>query len=126
MLKDNAIADQGGFSDPGDSPTTDPLATLENSLQHAPRRLVGTLNGTGSHRERDDDYRWVRIPIDARWRVIVCKEGRQYVLQYRDGPNHWTGKKFAPTKAGVHLAVRQCCDGQTYAAVRDKIEDLLI
>lgn len=125
MFKDNTD-DQAPISGAEDFSATTTPATSEISLQQAPRRLATTISEAPSHRERDDSYRWVRIQINKQWRVIVCKDGIQYVVQYRKGHNNWIGKKYASRKEGVHLAVRSLVHGRTYNAVKDKIENLLI
>ena len=35
-----------------------------------------------SHRERDDTYSHVLVSLNDRWRVIVCKDGIQWILQF--------------------------------------------
>jgi len=49
-----------------------------------------------SHRERDDEYKYVVKNLSNKYRVIVCNQGKQFILQYRMGINNWTGKKYTP------------------------------
>ena len=50
-----------------------------------------------SHRERDDAYHTVIVRLNGSWRVIVCKDGIQWVLQFvkisRRGSN-WRARSF--------------------------------
>ena len=63
---------------------------------------------TPSYAERDDAYANVILVLNPRWRVIICKDGRQYVLQRRSSkmPNVgvWIGKSHNMTKAGLILS----------------------
>ena len=49
-----------------------------------------------SHLERDDAYRYVVAQLAPRWRVIVCKDGIQWILQRKEashgGP--WRGVSY--------------------------------
>lgn len=38
-----------------------------------------------SHRERDDGYRGVVARLGAGWRVVVCGDGLQWIVQRRAG-----------------------------------------
>ena len=56
-----------------------------------------------SHRERDDLYKGVVIQFTSRWRLIVCKDQIQWILQKREkyhGGN-WKGQRYMTTKASV-------------------------
>lgn len=51
----------------------------------------------GSHREREDEYFAVVAMITPRWRIILCKNGIQFILQ----------RHFAETKhSGAWRAIR--------------------
>ena len=49
-----------------------------------------------THRERDDDYKGVVAQLTTRWRVIVCKDGMQWIVQQKEsshgGP--WRGVSY--------------------------------
>lgn len=64
-----------------------------------------------SYAERDDAYVNVILVLSPRWRLIICKNGRQYVLQRRSSktPNVgvWIGKSHNMTKAGLILSGSQ-------------------
>jgi len=61
-----------------------------------------------SPRERDDNYAAVVIPLNPRWRIIVCKDGIQWILQQRSvaPPNTgtWSGKSYSTTRSGLIAA----------------------
>lgn len=61
-----------------------------------------------SHVERDDNYANVIMEFRQSWRLIICKDFRQYILQHRSArkPNHgvWVGKSHTITKAGLILS----------------------
>ena len=59
-------------------------------------------------RERDDNYVAVVIHLTSRWRIIVCKDGIQFILQQRSvaPPNTgtWSGKSYSTTRNGLITA----------------------
>ena len=60
-----------------------------------------------SHRERDDAYEGTIITFSSRWRLIVCKDQIQWILQKREkyhGGN-WKGQRYMTTKKSV---IRAC------------------
>ena len=69
------------------------------------------MQTTPSYAERDDAYVNVILVLSPRWRLIICKNGRQYVLQRRSSktPNVgvWIGKSHNMTKAGLILSGSQ-------------------
>lgn len=58
-----------------------------------------------SHKERDDDYYRVITKINDRWRVIVCRDGIQWILQKQDGKRggkaRWTGVSYCTTRSAL-------------------------
>ena len=80
----------------GSSPPT----RLENSK--------ASLSLPPSHRERDDHYAKVIVQLGPRWRIIVCKDGIQWILQQRSvaPPNTgtWSGKSYSTTRSGLIAA----------------------
>ena len=75
-------------------------------------KLAGVgMQMTPSYAERDDSYANVILVLSPRWRLITCKNGRQYVLQRRSSkmPNVgvWIGKSHNMTKAGLILSGSQ-------------------
>ena len=60
-------------------------------------------------REAADDYAGEVARLSARWRVIVCRDGIQWVLQQRDAGSHhtarWRGWAYCLTRAAL---IRLC------------------
>ena len=58
-----------------------------------------------SRRERDDSYRSVIVWLAPRWRVIICKDAIQFILQKRSvaPPNTgtWAGKTYSTNRDGL-------------------------
>lgn len=58
-----------------------------------------------SHRETDEDYRnvvltWTHSEKKAT-RLVACKDGLQWIVQYRAGPNRWRNQHFCCTRAAL-------------------------
>ena len=68
----------------------------------------GSSPQPSSRRERDDDYGDVIVHIAPRWRVIICKDGIQWILQQRSvaPPNTgtWSGKSYPTTRDALIAA----------------------
>lgn len=60
---------------------------------------------TYSRRERDDNYWGVIVVLNDRFRIIVCKNAIQFILQKRSvaPPNtgKWAGKTYTTTRDGL-------------------------
>ena len=58
-----------------------------------------------SHRERDADYRHIVTELSDRWRLIVCRDGLQWIIQRRDGERsgraRWTGVYYCQTREAL-------------------------
>lgn len=55
-----------------------------------------------SHRESDDDYKHVVTMLSSRWRVVLCKDGLQWVLQRKGGARSgWRGQSFCVTREAL-------------------------
>lgn len=68
-----------------------------------------TAAGVPSHREKDDSYRSVIVRLAPRWRVILCKDRAQWIVQHRTAaPLHrgvWRGQSYLTTKDSL---IRAC------------------
>jgi hypothetical protein len=68
----------------------------------------GSLPQPPSHRERDDNYAKVIAQLAPRWRVIICKDGIQWILQQRSVPfpntGTWSGKSYSTTRDALIAA----------------------
>ena len=76
--------------------------------------------------ERDDEYYKVVLEFRDNWRLIKCKDDRQYIVQKRSSkrPNVgvWIGKSHNMTKAGLILS----CSRLDLLRDIDVIEQLLL
>jgi len=56
------------------------------------------------------NYRAVVAQLSARWRVVECRDGVQWILQRFDGTRHgrarWTGRSYCRTREGLKRACR--------------------
>lgn len=62
-----------------------------------------------SRRESDDDYVGVVARLNARWRVIECKDKIQWIVQVAKRTGHgaqWRGASFLRSREGLLRAVR--------------------
>ena len=78
---------------------------MEYSLNTPPYPL--TMQGvaeqmTPSHRERDDNYRNVILHTLPRWRIILCKDANQWIIQKRSAEplnrGRWHGVSYVVSR----------------------------
>lgn len=99
----------------GDDFTQAKLEAFEASLAIRTRPDLETRSAirktpreTPSGRERDDAYSAVLIVLADRWRVIRCKDGLQYILQYRTStaqPDRWESRSFPTSRDGLRESI---------------------
>ena len=63
------------------------------------------------HKERDDEYREVIVQLTPRWRVIVCKDYLQWIIQKRTAePLHrgvWRSQSYVTSRnSRIRLCAR--------------------
>lgn len=61
-----------------------------------------------SNREKDENYRRVVVVLNEKWRVIECRERRQWILQ-KASPSEWRSKQFLTNKVSLIQRVRSLC-----------------
>lgn len=56
-----------------------------------------------SHRERDDAYSGAIVQFSPRWRLILCKDQVQWILQKKESSHQgfWRGKQYLTCKESV-------------------------
>lgn len=61
-----------------------------------------------SHRERDDAYVGTIVQFDPRWRLILCKDQTQWIIQKKESSHRgfWRGKQYLTCKDSVLKASR--------------------
>ena len=74
----------------------------------------GAHVSTPSRRERDETYWGVIVALSDRWRVILCKDEIQFILQkhYAESLHGgvWRGQSYSTTRDGLIAAcVRRDC-----------------
>ena len=80
-----------------------------------------------SHRESDDNYHDVVAQLAPRWRVIVCKDHLQWIIQKRTAePLHagvWRGVSYPTTRNSL---IRLCASLELLSDdnARDRLEAL--
>lgn len=55
------------------------------------------MSTSPSHREGHDTYNGVVVVLNDHWRVIVCKDGVQWIVQFakkRRGGVEWTSRSY--------------------------------
>lgn len=77
-----------GMSDTGQSSHSPPVG-----LTAHPKRLP----------ESSDSYPYVIARLNDRWRVVVCNDAIQWILQRRhqSGPLGWRGRSYCTTREGL-------------------------
>lgn len=75
------------------------------SLTPPPSTLsIGVANkNTPSHRERDDDYAYVVVQLAPRYRVILCPQGSQWIIQKKECSRaaDWRSEQYLTSRDGL-------------------------
>ena len=75
-----------------------------------------------SRNEQDDNYRFVSLKLGGRWRIASCKDGLQWIVQYRAGSDRWEPKKFYSRAAHILPWARQNLSTDAYLKVKQWAE----
>jgi hypothetical protein len=59
-----------------------------------------------SHRERDDDYGEILAQLGPDWRVIVCKDDHQWIVQQKPKGGVWRSKHYCTSREGALRRVK--------------------
>ena len=70
-----------------------------------------------SKREKDDDYDNIVAELGPTWRVIVCKDNWQWIVQERNG--EWRSMKFCTSREGVLRWVKDKPGWEALASLPD-------
>lgn len=64
-----------------------------------------------THKESSGDYHRVVAILNPRHRVIVCRDGIQWILQRRAGERHgrarWDSRSYCRTREGLNRVCRE-------------------
>ncbi|TIS23899.1 MAG: hypothetical protein E5X07_15760 [Mesorhizobium sp.] len=102
-LSDEVLLENGDLSELNN------LIDGQSSIQ-APDQALGPVH-VPDNRQRSDTYANVVFRINDRWRIIVCPEGVQWILQKRKGnlvgSPAWNAVKFCRSKVGLCRALKE-------------------
>lgn len=69
------------------------------------------MNIAPSHRESDDAYAGVVATLNEKWRVVVCRDGIQWILQQRRGERRgqprFDGRSYCRTREALIRVCRE-------------------
>jgi hypothetical protein len=98
------------------------IHSAEVAIGRMPTPRQRAASSLYSGRERDDGYGHVIAQINDQWRVIVCKDGIQWVLQRRDAEKphrgFWRGRRYHATRKDLIascVALAGLTDGRVLA-----------
>ena len=60
------------------------MTSSQNTPPPTSRILEGVNNNAPSHRERDEHYAHVIANPSPRWRIILCRDGMQWIVQKKE------------------------------------------
>jgi hypothetical protein len=106
-------------SDPSHTP-----GDTRKAAHDAPRSLGTTKTPTRTHREKDDTYWGVVLRLNDSWRVVVCSDGRQWILQHRKSENAWRGRKYFSRAEYVPATVKELVGEKACALAIDWVRSL--
>ena len=90
-------------------PQRPPKKSATGSDQKAPEIFESSDVVQLAHRERDDEYCEVIVQLAPRWRVIVCEDYLQWIIQKRTAePLHrgeWRGQSYVTSRNSL---IRLC------------------
>ncbi len=72
----------------------------------APDRISAPVRA--SHRESDPGYCHIVARLNGGWRVIICRDGLQWILQYWRSPC-WRNRRFCMTSAALQREAQTHC-----------------
>lgn len=75
-----------------------------------PAARPGAFPLASSGRESDEDYRAIVCRLNARWRVIECRDRIQWIVQCAKRSGHrmaWRGRSYCRTRSALIRACAQ-------------------
>ena len=77
--------------------TTQTTPTLPQTARHCTRI---------SHREREDGYIATVVQFNQRWRLVLCKDQIQWIIQRKESSRRgdWRGLKYLTSRESVFAA----------------------
>ena len=81
--------------------TAQTISEVRKPVLSSVAKVSGRLAG-----EESETYPAVCV-LNARWRVIACRQAIQWILQRRGGVDHWRGVWFCRTREALIRGARQ-------------------
>lgn len=91
-----------------------PQEAKRPSYPHKTPSGIQVFTPTSDHREKADAYQAVSLWLNDRWRIAVCHDGRQWIIQYRRTADQWVSRKFFSRAQHVPDVVRFLVDEAAY------------
>jgi len=84
----------------------------DQPASNSPKERFGQTSNTGhvpvAWRGEENDTYPVVATLNGRWRIIVCKNSIQWILQTRrGGPDSWRGRSYCCTREALVRCARQ-------------------
>ena len=106
-------------------------STNDETCLHTALSAIGARSGVippgACRNESWDAYSGLLFPVCDRWRAIVCRDGIQFILQYRaspTAPNRWIGKSYPTTREGLRESIDRIVGKDACEGVRSYINAL--
>ena len=82
------------------------MTNPHNTPPHGSSITGGTHTKTPSHRERDHDYAYVVVQLAPRYRVILCPQGLQWIIQEKEASHEgpWRAEGYYTTRDSLFKA----------------------
>lgn len=88
------------------------IVPLISTAADAERALASLYESKRAIREESESYPAVVLRINSDWRLIICKDAIQWILQKQSGTDksepRWRGLKYNRTKMGLVRSLRDC------------------
>ena len=93
-----------------------------------PKRSVAPSVRVARAREEADAYLHIIAHVNDRWRVIVCRDGLQWILQQRrgqrDGQARWHSRRYHVERTALLRSIGELCSDATSSALHPSIARL--
>ncbi|MEO0625055.1 MAG: hypothetical protein AAFU49_08070 [Pseudomonadota bacterium] len=100
---------------------TGAIADVQSSSGGRATVILDGVWERGSPRERDDDYRAEIVRLSPAWRVILCKDDHQWIVQRartgRQRRTEWRGSRYFRTRKALIAACVALCGSCDPAAL---------
>ena len=79
------------------------MADPRNTPPRSAHSVGGANTTTHSRRERDDNYAYVVVQLAPRYRVILCPQGLQWIIQEKECSRRadWRAEQYLTSRDGL-------------------------